>query len=72
MTDNEIIKALECCPKYAACVKCPLYKREEKCREVLLKNALDLINRLYAEIEEQKTHMAHIESIFDKLCDEFF
>ena len=54
MTDNEIIKALECCannPNECVCYenKCPLFG--QKCIDVLSKNALDLINRQKAEIE---------------------
>lgn len=54
MTDNEIIKALECCannPNDSVCYesKCPLFG--QKCIDVLSKNAIDLINRLNAENE---------------------
>ena len=57
MTDNEIIKALECClsgKDYdTACMKCPI---EPICEsdDILLKYALDLINRQKAEIERLK------------------
>ena len=55
MTDNEIIKALECClsgKDYdTACMKCPI---EPICEsdDILLKYALDLINRQKARIKE--------------------
>ena len=55
MTDEQIIKALECCCKsFGNCTKCP-YK-EVDCvttsgKSLLLKDALDLINRQKAEIE---------------------
>ena len=52
MTDNEIIKALECCIKNT-CSECPFYKNwiTHRCGE--LRNlALDLINRQQAEIEK--------------------
>lgn len=57
MTDSEIIKALECC-KYEYDTKCELccynvYSRTG-CRSELRRNALDLINRLQAEIERLK------------------
>ena len=61
MTDNEIIKALECClsgKDYdTACMKCPI---EPICEsdDILLKYALDLINRQKAEIER-------LEEMFD-------
>ena len=56
MTDNEIIKALECCKNSLsekdACGDCPLYEEEEvTCITILSKNALDLINRQKAEID---------------------
>ena len=65
MTDKEIIKALECCIKAktnADCeaLKCPFYDNEiDICmyvnnEEVLYANALDLISRQQAEIEELK------------------
>ena len=51
MTDNEIIKALECCSTTMAgeCKECPLYKRVDNCTSKLTKNALDLINRQKAD-----------------------
>ena len=53
MTDNEIIKALECC-SYATsnkdCEKCPYYPDEE-CVKKQCTDILDLINRQKAEIE---------------------
>ena len=56
MTDNEIIKALECCSadkstKY--CLTCPLQDMGfvGECIPEKSKNALDLINRQKAEIE---------------------
>jgi hypothetical protein len=52
LTDNEIIKALECCNEMKAseCSECPLLTVD--CSEYdLYKLALDLINRQKAEIE---------------------
>ena len=52
MTDNEIIKALECCYK-DGCKECPLWECKGDCFEELIKhNVLDLINRQKAEIEK--------------------
>lgn len=59
MTDNDIIKALECCSKSGwlnDCDGCPCYDETEdiqtsECQERLMKNALDLINRQKAEVE---------------------
>ena len=55
MTDNEIIKALECCgsEKGNLCTQCPKFKKlGYDCNENdLFNDALDLINRQKAEIE---------------------
>lgn len=52
MTDNEIIKALECCSNAAYhCEECPFYVRKEDCEVELPEEALDIINRQKAEIE---------------------
>ena len=54
MTDNEIIKALECCGKPVneeCCSECPYYLGgQENCHK-LLGDIIDLINRQQAEIE---------------------
>lgn len=44
MTDNEIIKALECCLKTGHCTGCPFRSKCDK-DEDLFNYALDLINR---------------------------
>ena len=71
MTDNEIIKALECCSTgetYADCEKngCPLYlgitmgcKYIDK-ENQLYSDALDLINRQQAEIERLNEHYKNL------------
>ena len=55
MTDNEIIKALECCGKPVneeCCSECPYHLGgQENCHK-LLEDVIDLINRKQAEIEE--------------------
>lgn len=54
MTDNQIVKALECCAgcvKAATCRRCPYRKREGDCIVRLSRDAIDLINRQQAEIE---------------------
>lgn len=54
MTDNEIIKALECCgDSYSTCAECPI-KDDNGCNEQLANYALDIINRQQAEIERLK------------------
>lgn len=52
MTDNEIIRALECCQGNADCANCPYYENNHyQCGNNFNKDVLDLINRQKAEIE---------------------
>ena len=62
MTDNEIIKALECCANanINACDKCPFNKQCEN-DEQLVKYALDLINRLTTDNESLKQIIENLE-----------
>ena len=57
MTDNEIIKALECCANCESCdfetTNCPLVE-EMECRSLLAQKALDLIHRQQAENDTLK------------------
>lgn len=60
LTDEEIIKALECCISTTteeACAGCPFNKQKlcDKDQWALERYALDLINRQKAEIEKMKT-----------------
>ena len=86
MTDNEIVKALECC-KYEYDTKCDLccynFYSRTGCRSELRRNALDLINRLQAENErltqDKKTMSADMISLHNDLksekevvCDKHF
>ena len=77
MTDNEIIKALECCSTgktYADCEKngCPLYlgitmgcKYTDK-ENQLYSDALGIINRQQAEIERLKKLLAEADTSYNK------
>ena len=68
MTDNEIIKALECCRNNARedeckyCLSCPMAHceldedEELNCMDAVLKRAIDLINRQKAEIEKYRVN----------------
>ena len=72
MTDNEIIKALECCIVYESCEGCPCAEdNSQYCLKATCKNALDLINRQKAEIERfkenEKLICAKCDSIQEKL-----
>jgi molecular chaperone GrpE (heat shock protein) len=68
MTDKEIIQALECCNKSGwlnDCDGCPCYDEKEdiqtsECQERIMKNALDLINRQQAEIEEYRRNIKQL------------
>ena len=51
-TDEEIIKALECCAN-GKCRECPLFK-EDCGDDIICKNALDLITHLQEENETLK------------------
>jgi hypothetical protein len=54
MTDNEIIKALECCVNNGDCRECALNPKKGNygyCTGLAIKSALDLITRQKAEIE---------------------
>ena len=67
MTDNEIIKALECCSKPRKCGECPYLQECSNGKTFGLEtDALDLINRQKAEnerlTEENKKVSAYIGS----------
>lgn len=57
MTDNEIIKALECCQKNVLCEQCPLNEKSS-CINKLSTYALDFIARQQAEIERLKDEVS--------------
>lgn len=66
MTDNEIIKALECCGKSPpVCHEC---KYKGKCNRIdcydyLKRDAVDLINRQKAEIERLKRELISADEV---------
>lgn len=74
MTDNEIIKALECCTQQHKCNECPyLMEHHLVCNYHLYKDTLDLINRQQAEIDRLQAECGnqsvlwskHFEGIFE-------
>lgn len=70
MTDNEIIKALECC-KNKRCVNCPYDDVADKfaeCSAKLINDALGLINRQKAEIESKNRQIGELVS-FQRFCE---
>ena len=69
LTDEEIIKALECCLDISpsTCKNCPLFNITNStmvCSKIAAKFALDLINRLQAEIERLKKSYLRNQEIF--------
>ena len=76
MTDNEIIKALECCLKGCnaeGCDDCPLYEKVEDCEIEIPIIALDLINRQKAKISElqsEATILTQANEHLQELCKE--
>lgn len=62
LTDEEIIKALECCSNYNDCDKCNFEPKDNKKKTIgccleIMKNAIDLITRQQAEIERLKREL---------------
>ena len=55
LTDEQVIKALECCNQEDGCYECPYEFTcyDDKYKSILSKDALDLINRLKAENEKK-------------------
>ena len=57
MTDNEIIKALECCTEDEDCAHCPSIKEMPYCSNDITMGALNLIKRQQADIERLKNEI---------------
>ena len=73
MTDNEIIKALECCVNNGRCKECPInphYGNYGYCTKLALTHALELINRQKAEIERLKKDRGEIDKFARDICNE--
>lgn len=84
MTDNEIIKALECCKKSADCKKCPLSEYSlmaVECMGKLIAESNDLIQRQQERIErlkdnldvvlkERADHSEAIEEFADRIVEQ--
>lgn len=60
MTDNDIIKALECCRELSLenCKACPYYSYGHGCLTTCFRDTLDLINRQKAENKALQKQMA--------------
>ena len=72
MTDEQIIKALECC-QITNCKDCVYCGCDEYrlCVENLLKDTLNLINRQQAEIEQLKTEKDNLIKTYAECQVEF-
>lgn len=72
-TDEEIMKALECCQSHTItdCRDCPNRASGDNCVNELMRNALDLINRQKAEIAVLTTAVDNSTKEFLKLHDEY-
>jgi DNA repair exonuclease SbcCD ATPase subunit len=72
MTDAEIIKALEYCKNQGFVSKCCecRYKNSSGCVELLITDALDLINRQKAEIERLNTALDMAMKFHSEAADE--
>lgn len=73
MTDKEIIKALECCTNPKVGVECPREKFVDVCNDgcshLLMTQALDLINRQQAEIDDLFLKLNGVMWSVDKWLD---
>lgn len=69
MTDNKIIKALECCREWK-CKECPYYIKEtDGCKEIDEQDILDLINRLQKENDDLFYKLQGVMWSVDKWLD---
>lgn len=79
-TDEEIIKALKCCALQngnKTCEECPLKGHSAKidglwCDTIMMRDAIDLINRLKAEIENLKYLLDYEEEKYTICAKRFF
>lgn len=62
MTDEQVIKALECCTKKYGCCDCPL-ENDELCMITINKEALSLIKRQQAEIYNLKEDLSEYRNM---------
>ena len=70
MTDNEIIKALECCcdtTEIDCSEECPLYNHSGECWGAMKYDVFDLINRQKAQIERLNNKYINLLSKIEHL-----
>ena len=68
MTDNEILKVLECCHN-GTCSMCP-YVNEGYCGRRMISGSLDLIRKQQAEIKYLKNEICDIDTVNRNLIKE--
>lgn len=72
MTDNEIIKALECCKSPVAnCEDCTIFDFGTDCQFIVIKHALNLINRQQAEFERLRKEVNLVSIQFQDLQERY-
>ena len=76
LTDNDVIKALECCSEANNCGQCEYEPTEHQigtvgCCNELMKDALDLINRLQADKQSLKYDYDNLQRQFDEIYQQF-
>ena len=74
MTDNKIIKALECCTdeSYENCNECPYSIDTLSCERLkLLEDSLDLINHQKVEIERLKKEVSVARDAYISIQDRY-
>ena len=69
MTDEEIMKALECCNQEDACPNCPYNYAcyDDKYKSILSKDALDLINRQIEELDGKDVEIMNLKHEIERL-----
>ena len=75
MTDNKIIRALECCNKSdngKGCFKCPYRQYCPDCLRRRNEDTIDLINRQKAEIERLQGLVNHQRNLINELNKEIY
>jgi hypothetical protein len=60
-TDEQVIKALECCEKGCACTSCPLKDDYSPCSSSMAHLALSLINKQKTDLNLLKSTITHKE-----------
>lgn len=72
LTDNEIVKVLECCVKQRceSCLQYGMYADDENCMRFAMENALDIISRKDQRITEYETEIERLKHILVSFMSE--